>query len=77
LDYKRGVPLARPQVEAGNIALKERRKCGMTEAGFSPCAWNCQMRQMGLSGAVGNWASAGTPLLDYKGCVPVAQPRER
>jgi hypothetical protein len=32
---------------------------------------------MGPSGAAGNWASAGTPLLGDKRGVPVARPRER
>jgi hypothetical protein len=32
---------------------------------------------MGPSGAAGNWASVGTPLLDDKRGVPVARPRAR
>jgi hypothetical protein len=40
---------------------------------FSPCAWNCLMRHLGLSGVAGILASAGTPLLDYKRGVPVAR----
>jgi hypothetical protein len=61
LDYKRGVLVAQPRVEGGNILLR--------------VLWNCSLRQLGPGSADGFLTGTGTPLLDYKGGVLVAQTR--
>jgi hypothetical protein len=50
---------------------KEGRNVDLEKRLFSPCAWSCLMRHFGHQ--VGILSSAGTPLLDYKRGVPVAQ----